>query len=969
VKSRNITREKIPSVKTIAFILAFFLFAVIGGGTVFFSVISVSVHNTAEQGLVSLAKLERTAISGEINKQIALASQMSNSAVIQAFLRNPNDEALKKQAYAELESYAESFGSQNIFWVSNALNDEGGHDYYFGFEYLYSLSEDDPEEEWYLNSKNAAEPYNFNIDTNSKSGTRLWINAKAMDDGEFLGIVGIGVDITEFFDIVYRNVDSKQYDLYFFNAEGQITGAEQVALAEAKYPLAEHLNAGRQLIDASKNLAPGEAVVIRDGNHEIGLINVEAIGWSMAIDEEITILSYLTNSNTHLYLIVILAVALVVSSTFSFAVMSARSKNKAVAVGKELEQINATLEERILARTSELEEQTRLAIAANSSKSAFLATMSHEIRTPMNAILGISQIQLMKPDLPADVAEALGKIQISGSVLLRIINDILDFSKIERGKLEINPTDYDLPSLINDAVQLNILRIQSKPIEFTLDVDPKLPAKLRGDELRLKQILSNILSNSFKYTDEGSVALGVSCERDGDSVRLTFRVADTGQGMTEEHLQKLFDEYSRFNESANRTTEGTGLGMNITNRLVKLMGGQISVESALGKGSTFTVVIPQGYLNDTVIGAELAEKLRKFEFVAAREQYSKDVVYTNMSYGRVLIVDDVETNLYVAGGFMSPYKLSVETASSGFEALEKIENGAVYDVIFMDHMMPKMDGIETTAKIRAAGYSAPIVTLTANAIVGNEQMFKENGFDAFISKPIDIMQLNAVLNKFVRDKHKSEAVIETADELPASRINYNARLMKFFRRDAAKAIVTLSETAESDLPLFSTTAHAMKSACANVGCKEASELAKELEFAGKNGDMEFIRANASKLVEKLREIVGDGTESQSKEAAFSAGQHSRPASKRSLREGISAEKTLSTDDVIEDTKLLSEKLRIIKQAAEDYDHDTANIAIAELRKSAWKSETLELLDTLETYLLHSDFDEAAEAITRKGGIL
>jgi signal transduction histidine kinase/CheY-like chemotaxis protein len=588
--------------------------------------------------------------------------------------------------------------------------------------------------------------------------------------------------------------------------------------------------------------------------------------------------------------------------------------------------------------TSEVEKQKRIAEAASIAKSSFLAMMSHEIRTPMNAIIGISQIQLMKQNLPEDIADALTRIRVSGNGLLGIINDILDISKIESGKLEINPIDYDLPSLINDAVQLNIVRIASKPIELLLEIDPRLYANMRGDELRIKQILNNILSNAFKYTEKGSVIFAVSCAREGDAVWLTFRVADTGQGMSEENVKTLFDEYSRFNESANRSIEGTGLGMNITGKLVSLMNGEIKAESELGKGSTFTVTIEQGYLDDVVIGEELAEKLRLFEFTANNEHKSQSVVYHNMPYGRVLVVDDVETNLFVAKGLMAPYNLTVETAESGFDALGKVQSGAVYDVIFMDHMMPKMDGIETTAKIRALGYRAPIVALTANAISGNDKMFKENGFDDFISKPIDVRQLNAALNKLIRDKNKGGEITE----IPKQE-NFSEELFQFFKKDAAKAIVTLSETAENgDLLLFATTAHAMKSACANVGEKELSELAKELEFAGKRNDTEFIAVNVGKLIERLRGIVG----------AYMAPQN--------------------TDGIIEDTVLLAKYLKIIKRAAEDYDDNAAGAAIEELRKVVWKPETVELLDKLETYLLHSDFDEAGELIDMKltdgGGI-
>ncbi|GHV41220.1 hypothetical protein FACS189490_07700 [Clostridia bacterium] len=609
-----------------------------------------------------------------------------------------------------------------------------------------------------------------------------------------------------------------------------------------------------------------------------------------------------------------------------------RAKNRLERAKAALENVNENLEATVAERTKELARQTAIAVTANESKSKFLATMSHEIRTPMNAIIGVSQIQLMDKTLPEKAADGFLRIQTSGNSLLGIINDILDFSKIESGKLDITEVAYDLPSLINDAVQLNIIRIASKPIEFKLEVDPQTFANLYGDSLRIKQILNNILSNAFKYTHEGYVTMSVTSKRVSERVFLAFRVSDTGRGMSEENVKKLFDEYSRFDESSNRAIEGTGLGMSITSRLVEMMNGTIEVKSELGKGTDFTVTIEQTCTDDTIIGTELANRLNKFEFAANKAQKAANVVYTNMSYGRVLIVDDVETNLFVAQGIMSPYGLNIETAHSGFEALAKVKSGAVYDVIFMDHMMPKMDGIETTARIRWLGYTLPIVALTANAIAGNDKMFKSSGFDDFISKPIDLRRLDAVLKVFVRDRHKDEAEIDTPFYEPPKQKDYNEQLMKIFKNDAKNAAVTLRETAESgDLFLFATTAHAMKSACANANEKEMSELAKELELAAKNGDGEFVRANAPALIEKLIAAVGE-------ETAEIAG------------------------NTIEINDTLSENLKLAKKHAEEYDDAAANAVIAELREADQPPETAAFLEKIESLLMFSEFDEVCELI-------
>jgi signal transduction histidine kinase/CheY-like chemotaxis protein len=415
---------------------------------------------------------------------------------------------------------------------------------------------------------------------------------------------------------------------------------------------------------------------------------------------------------------------------------------------------------------TELHNAKEQAETANRVKSDFLARMSHEIRSPLNAILGITEMQLEKEGLPPDTVESLEKVNNSGHMLLNIINDILDLSKIESGKMELAPANYEVASVINDTVHLNLVRFESKPITFSLKVDENVPAKLIGDDLRIKQILNNILSNAFKYTDSGKVDMSVSADAavPGGTITLVFRVSDTGRGMTQDQINKVFDDYARFNAVANRQIEGTGLGMSITKRFIELMKGEITVESELGKGSAFTIRIPQGYVDSEVLGREGAANLQQLHIDRKAGNKRTSVVREYMPYGKVLVVDDMEPNLYVAKGLLGPYGLSIDTSSNGPEAIEKIKSGQIFDIIFMDHYMPEMDGMETTRIIRELGYKEPIIALTANALVGQVKIFLENGFDGFISKPIDTRQLNSMLNKFIRDKYPAETV-EAARQL------------------------------------------------------------------------------------------------------------------------------------------------------------------------------------------------------------
>ena len=536
------------------------------------------------------------------------------------------------------------------------------------------------------------------------------------------------------------------------------------------------------------------------------------------------------------------------------------------------------------------EEAQNRAEIANYSKSKFLATMSHEIRTPMNAIIGISEIELDRDDNPPEIKESFSRIYNSGYTLLGIINDILDLSKIETGKLELVPIRYNLVNLLNDTIQLNMMRIGSKPIEFALRVSENLPLELFGDDLRIKQILNNLLSNAIKYTGEGVVALDVDSQREHGEVRLILKVHDTGQGMTQEQLAKLFDIYSQFNREANRTIEGTGLGMSITKNLVDMMNGSITVKSEVGIGSVFTVEVMQQSVGNDVIGGARAEDLRKFRTVEKSQMKQLQVSREYMPYASVLIVDDVETNLFVAKGLLLPYGLNTDLVTSGFDAIDKIRDGAVYDIVFMDHMMPVMDGISATKLIRQAGYTHPIVALTANAVVGQAEIFLENGFDDFISKPIDLRQLDAILNKLIRDRKPPEVVEEARRQknskdlnsksspsqtalhtLPAIRgVNVKSgiamtggtlagyyKVLSMFQKDSNDRLVIMQNPPDDEEKLvsFITQVHALKSASATIGAVKISQEASLLEAAGIGGDMPFIRENLPAFAEHLTELI------------------------------------------------------------------------------------------------------------------
>ncbi|MDR1471310.1 MAG: response regulator [Synergistaceae bacterium] len=619
--------------------------------------------------------------------------------------------------------------------------------------------------------------------------------------------------------------------------------------------------------------------------------------------------------------------------------------------------------------------------AANKAKSEFLASMSHEIRTPLNAVNGLAELELRK-NLPQDTLANLEKIYGSGVTLLNIINDILDISKIESGRFELIPIDYETASIISDTISMNIVRIGSKPITFKLEVDPDLPNRLYGDELRIKQILNNLLSNAIKYTPHGVVELGFACAKDDDDdvIWLDCYVKDSGIGISEEDIPKLFSDYQQVDMTSHRTVEGTGLGLSICKRLVRMMGGSISVESEYGHGSKFSVRIRQSITDPRPIGGECADNLKGFRFLEGQSRKVKNVDYFPMPYGKVLVVDDVTTNLDVAKGMMMAYEgLVIHCVTSGMDAINLIRKGEpLYDVIFMDHMMPVLDGIETTKIIRSKigseyAKTVPVVALTANAIAGNDKVFLENGFQAFLTKPIDVLKLDAVLRRFIRDKQPLETIREAEEgalgadakhdsgvilagllektrisgvDIAAGMKRFNnvasvyMGVVKSFTQNMPRLLATLRGVTESTLSEYAVTVHGVKGSCYGICADEAGRMAEALEISAKGGDFTRVMAGnetfictVETLLIQLKTLVESADEVSSEAVR---GKNSMPEPDRSLLE-----------------KML--------RASQDYDIDAMQSAMDELEQYKYESGG-ELIAWLKEQLVNFCYEAISEKL-------
>lgn len=509
--------------------------------------------------------------------------------------------------------------------------------------------------------------------------------------------------------------------------------------------------------------------------------------------------------------------------------------------------------------------------AASQAKSQFLANMSHDIRTPLNAILGMSELGLREETL-AEKDNCFRDIRSSGRVLLENINSILDLSKIEAGKMELNPESYQILSALHDTITILRMRAQEKKLAFHAQIDETIPATLYGDDVNISHILMNLGSNAVKYTQEGAITLSVTWEPQGEDGTLVIHMEDTGMGIRREDLPYIFQSYGRLDRKANRHIEGTGLGLPICQQLTELMDGQLGVESTYGVGSDFWVRLPQKVIDPTPCGP-----YREGERREIRRDYSSFTAPEAV----VLIVDDQPLNLKVCQGLLGPYEMEVYTARSGPEALRQMTQ-VWPDLVLMDHMMPQMDGVETTMRIREMGrkdpYFAvvPIIALTANAMKGVREEFLRSGFNDYVSKPIELDKLDDVLRAWIpEDKQKapalspgallSEPIPEDLQDLPgidvARGMSYCGtgkayrKTLFLFREQIPGRLRRIQQAwEEARWEDYVIEVHSLKSAARWIGAMDLGDQAETLEMAGRGRDLSKIADNTADLLEECRAL-------------------------------------------------------------------------------------------------------------------
>ena len=515
-----------------------------------------------------------------------------------------------------------------------------------------------------------------------------------------------------------------------------------------------------------------------------------------------------------------------------------------------------------------IERKKQEAEEANKAKSIFLANMSHEIRTPINTILGLGEV-ILRESTDEKTLNYTKNINNAGKMLLSIVNDILDFSKIENNKMQIIPIEYSITSILDELVTFTKLHSKPKGLTVNTIFSPDLPGVLYGDEIRIKQIITNLLTNAVKYTKAGCITFKVDYkELTDDKIILSVEITDTGIGIKEENIPKLFNKFERIDENKNRSIEGTGLGINITENLLNMMGSRLVVKSEFGVGSTFSFELEQKVIDKTPI--DTTNRSDKQNAQNFSETFTAE-------HANILIVDDNEMNLFVAKELLKHTKINITTVTDGKRCLE-VTHDKLFDLILMDHMMPYPDGIETLKMLRNDESNLckniPVIALTANAISGAKEFYLNKGFSDYLTKPVEIKKLEEVLLKNIKKDlitfvthNNSESLFEYQDEqnkhidiktgisYTYNKENYFVLLKMFDEKSSQRyeEITSIVEKCHEDsCKNYVIKVHSLKNTAAMIGAKQLAEIALNLELSGRRNDINFIKKHHDELLTEYK---------------------------------------------------------------------------------------------------------------------
>ncbi len=623
-------------------------------------------------------------------------------------------------------------------------------------------------------------------------------------------------------------------------------------------------------------------------------------------------------------------------------------------------------------KNEELKRAINDAAKAERARDIFLANMSHEIRTPINTMLGLNELIIRESQDETIRGYALD-IKHAGDILLSLVSDILDFSRIQSGKMELLEGAYDVSSLLNDLINSISIPLRRKKLRLTLDIASDVPDKLSGDEIHLKQIIGNLLSNAVKYTKEGTVTLHLSWKKHKkDEIMLEFSVEDTGIGIKDSDKEKIFDTFSRIDMEASRSEEGSGLGLAVTSKLVEMMGGKLQVESEYGKGSLFSFAIPQKVMDFIPLGDFQKQYNRS---VSTSKGYKEKFI---APLARILVVDDNAMNLAVAQDLLKKTRLQVDVASSGEECLEMLKHKE-YHLICMDHMMPVMDGVQTMHAVRELennpSRDIPIIALTANAVVGAREFYLKEGFEDYLTKPIEPDKLEDMMIKFLpkelvylsgntseSDEEETEEETIRMDEeslinmginfshglkyMGGSRALYGKVLRDFREMLIEKELQLKSMLNKEDVYGYAIIVHALKGNARNVGADELAEEAYELEKKSKEGRLEEVEAQ-SPILFSMMNILGENLDKYFK----------KDTSYVKEKTAAPAEENLSMSEAE-----WKQKLELLNQQLDDFDGDSAAESIKELKKYKISEKDKKALRMCEKALNDFAYDVAMDIL-------